>query len=320
MHGLVPTRASRWALALAGLLVIGLVPVASAAPPAPTAGTAVVDGDPSDWSLAGDRFADLTVNGVAGRPVLGGLFLRYDCATETLFGLLLLDEGNRAQVFRPENAYLRIGTTGKLVSGLSGNDGTPPDFSWVDSDGELARGYEVSASLAPGSYTIRSHVLIPEDSADGYAPVDNISRVTPLEIVCAQPTPTPTPTATPVVEPTPTPTPTATPVVDPHSTATPTPTVPPDATPTPTPDGSVAPTEGPTATPTPDGSVAPATGTPGTTLPPTDGLPSDGSTGSRPGLPLSVLLLAGIAGGAVLLRPVRPKTVRHDDDDVEDPS
>jgi len=54
---------------------------------------------------------------------------------------VLLTGENRALVSRPENAYLRIGTTGKLVSGESGNNGTPPDFSWVDSDGALALGY-----------------------------------------------------------------------------------------------------------------------------------------------------------------------------------
>ena len=177
-----------------------------------------------------------------------------------------MTQGNRAQVSRPENAYLRIGTTGKLVSGLSGNDGTPPDFSWVDSDGELARGYEVSASLAPGSYTIRSHVLIPEDSADGYAPVDNISRADPARDRLRAAHPDPDRHAgrrarrrrRSSIHPDPHPDGDA--GRDPHSTATPTPTVPPDPTPTPTPDGSVAPTEGPTATPTPDGSVAPATG------------------------------------------------------------
>ena len=186
-------RTARWSLVFAGILALGLAPIVSAAPPVPSAGSVTVDGDTSDWSLAADQFADLTHGGVAGRPVVGHLYLRYDCDTETLFGLVLLTGDNRALVSRPENAYLRIGTTGKLVSGESGNNGTPPDFSWVDSDGALALGYEVSAPLAPGSYTIRSHVLIPDDSSDGYASIDNISRATPLEIDCTEPTPTPTP-------------------------------------------------------------------------------------------------------------------------------
>ena len=286
MRGTVPVRAMRWSLALTGLLIIGLVPIASAAPPTPSAGTAVVDGDPSEWSLTADRYADLTRGGIADREVVGGLFLRYDCESETLFGLVLLADGYGALVSRPENAYLRIGTTGKLVSGESGNDGTPPDFSWVDSDGELARGYEVSAPLAPGSYTLRSHILIPDDSEDGYATVDNVSRATPLEPVCEKPTPTPTPT------------PTATP------------------TPTPTPDGSVAPTEGPgDPTATPEGSVAPATGRPRITLPPTDVAAVTASSDTpRPGLALVVLLLVGIGAGTVVVLPRRPRPVTVDDE------
>ncbi len=265
-------RAARWSLALAGILALGLAPIVSAAPPAPSAGSVTVDGDPSDWSLAADEFADLTHGGVADREVVGHLYLRYDCDTETLFGLVLLTGDNQALVSRPENAYLRIGTSGKLVSGESGNNGTPPDFAWVNSDGALADGYEVSAPLAPGSYTIRAHVLIPDDSADGYASIDNVSRATPLEIVCTQPTPTPTPTPEPTA--TPTPEPTATPTPEPTATPTPEPTATPAPTETPAPTGSVSPTAtpNPTATPTPEptGSVSPTatpnpTGTPAPT-------------------------------------------------------
>lgn len=313
-------RTGRWALAAAGLLTLALVQAAVAAPPTPSAGTASVDGDPGEWTSA-DRYADLTRGGVDGRPAVGSLSLRYDCDTETLFGLVIIDEPDVALASRPDAAYLRIGTSGKLVGGEHGNDGTPPDFAWVGSDGTYAAGFEVSAPLAPGSYTIRSHVLIlNEDEADGYDAVDNVSRETPLEIDCAEPTPTPTPTPTA----TPTPTETANP--------TPTPTdsgAPATGTPTATPDGSGAPATGtPTATPsdpgapasgtptaTPGGNVAPATGTPNVTLPPTDGALRTAPDPSPRGLWLSLAGL-GLLSAAAFLHATRSRRSRPVEDDA----
>src|SRR6187397_552179 len=77
-------RMARWSIALGAILALGLAPIVAAAPPAPSAGSITVDGATSDWSLGADRFADLTHGGVAGRTVVGHLYLRYDCETETL--------------------------------------------------------------------------------------------------------------------------------------------------------------------------------------------------------------------------------------------
>ena len=75
---------------------------------------------------------------------------------------------------------------------------------------QLADGFEASGKVAPGSHTVRAHVLRPDESEDAYQSVDNIGRADPLELVCAKATPTPTPTPTPTgdrqVEPTATPT------------------------------------------------------------------------------------------------------------------
>jgi hypothetical protein len=309
--GRADRRSLGGAAALAGVLILALAPIASAAPPAPSAGSATVDGDTSDWSLAADQFADLTHGGVAGRTVVGHLYLRYDCDSETLYGLVLLIDGNKALVSRPENAYLRIDGSGKLVSGESGNDGTPPDFAWVDSDGEFATGYEASGSLAPGSYTIRSHVLIPDDSVDGYASIDNVSRATPLVTECVEPTPTPTATPSATPEPTATPTPSGS--VEP--TATPSAT--PEPTATPTPSGSVEPTATPDPTATPSGSVEAATGTPGITLPPTDAIdPAPPAGGAQTGTWLTLGSLLAVSGALLWILPARTRKRLTDEVDA----
>lgn len=221
------------AAALLALSLVGPSAVGAASPPQPTYGSAVVDGKTGDWDLSSDLFSDLTDTGKADSPVRGHLYLRYDCSTETLYALVLGVDGIQFQQTRPEDAYIRIDGSGKAVSGNSGNNGTPPDFEWVNPDGTLADGFEGSAPLSPGEYTIRAHVLRPSEREDGYTPVDNVGRADPLKIVCKQATPTPTGS----ISPTSTPSATATDPVTPSptsnvkgETATPKTTLPPTAT------------------------------------------------------------------------------------------
>jgi hypothetical protein len=265
------------AAALIALSVVSPAAVGAATPPQPTHGSATVDGATGDWNLGGDKFADMTDAGSATQPVVAHLYLRYDCASETLYALVLGINGTQFRQTRPENAYIRINGVGKAVSGNSGNNGVPPDFSWVNPDGTLADGFEGSLPLAPGTYTIRAHVLRPDNSDDKYQTVDNIGRADPLELICQTATPTPTGE------------------VQPTATATATAT----ATPTATPTGETEATATPTATPS-SGQVQGATATPRVTLPPTATI---GST-EPPTVSLSMIFLGLgliIAGALFLL-------------------
>ena len=261
------TRSAAVMVAGIVLLTALVAPATLAAAPNPSPGSVTVDGDTGDWSLGADFFADMTDAGLAGRPVLAKLYLRYDCSAEVLYALVLAQNGEKARQDRPENAYVRIDGSGKLIDGNDGNNGTPPDFAWVNGDGSLADGWEGSGSLAPGEYTIRSHVLIADGSADGYAPADPIGREVPLVIECAGVEPTPTPT--------PTPTPGATGGTNP--------------TPTPGTTGGVAPTQGTTSDPT---------------LPPTDTLETT-ETGQPAGIGLVLVLLGVTSLASLVLIPSR---------------
>ena len=197
MTGRVRGRALRLGLGSLGLLLALMLSVpVSAAGPAPTSGSADVDGDASEWGGA-DVFSEMTAGGSASQPVRAHLSLRYDCETEVLYGLVLMVDGAKAVQTDPAEAYLRIDGAGKLVSGLSGDNGTPPDFAWVNGDGTAADGFEASGSLAPGTYTIRAHVKEVDDSEDGYSPLDTVGRDVPLVVDCPDPTATPTPDPTP---------------------------------------------------------------------------------------------------------------------------
>jgi hypothetical protein len=158
--------------------------LAGAAAPNPSPGTATIDGDPGEWDLAADLYSPMTSGSDPSRPVLATFYARYDCTTGVLSGLVLVKDGEHGQQTRPENAYLRIDGTGKAVSGLSGDDGSPPDFAWVNPDGTVADGFEASISLAPGTYTIRAHILIDDDTSDGYTSYDTIPRDAPLVLAC----------------------------------------------------------------------------------------------------------------------------------------
>ena len=196
-HG-SPTRIALAAAAGVLLLTAAFVPASMlASAPTPAAGSATVDGNTGDWSLGADFFGDMN-DGVDGHPVRAKFYAKYDCDAEVLYGLVLVQGDEQARQDRPDEAYITIDGSGKLTDPSDGTDGSPPDFAWVNGDGTLADGWEASGPLAPGSYTIRAHVLVADDSADGYTPMDLIGRNAPLVIDCAgvaptQGTRTPTP-------------------------------------------------------------------------------------------------------------------------------
>lgn len=257
------------------LLSAALAPVTSAAAPHPTDGSAVVDGATAEWSLSTDHFGDMTDAGVADRPVRAKLYVRYDCDAETLFALVLVQGDEQGRQDRPDEAYLRIDGEDKLVGATSGNDGTPPDFAWINGDGTLADGYEASGELEPGTYTLRAHILVADDSADGYTPMDVVGRAVPLVIECGEEEPT-----------------------DGEEEPT-------DGEEEPT-DGGEEPTDGQEE---PVGGVGGATGRPRTTLPPTDALVGTEPTTSGDGVRVALVLLASAVGVAALVTPTRRRRV-----------
>lgn len=253
------TRTAAAMVAGALVLMAAFAPASMAAAPTPNAGSATIDGAIGDWSLGADFFADMTAGGNPTAAVRAKLYLKYDCDSETLAALVLIQGDEKARQDRPDNAYINIDGS-KVIDSSHGS------FAWVNGDGTLADGYEGAASLAPGSYTLRAHVLVADDSADGYTPLDNVGRFVPLVIVCGGVQPT---------------------------QGTPAPT---QGTPAPT-QGTPAPTQG---TPAPTGGVAPTQATgPDNTLPPTDTFAQGGPT-SLGGARL-LLALLGLGSFAALL-------------------
>ena len=273
------------------VLLSALIAPTAALAASPSEGSATVDGATGDWSLGADFFANMTPGG-SGSAVLAKLYLRYDCDAEVLYALVLAEDGVKILQKDPTGSaddftesYIQIDGSGKAVHGGSGNNGTPPDFEFVNPDGDVAGGFEASASLEPGSHTLRAHALIADDSEeDGYVAVDSAGRTVDVDIECeaVQPTEQPNPTDTP---------------------------------------NEPNPTEKPNQPP--QGGVQPTTGTrPTRTLPPTDTL--DASAAPAMAGAGVVLLILGVGSLATLVvtlgnrrRPVRAEVRAEVEDKLE---
>ncbi len=182
-------------------------------------GVAEVDGDSTEWDLTADFVANMYRAGNPTKPIESKLYLRYDVNTETLYVLVLAEPGV-VVLADPDDAFVKLGNTTKLVDGNSGDDGVPPDFAWVGLTGDRALGWEASLPLALGAYdNFNVHTQVFDDGEAQTSAVEG--RAISVEIVCE---PTPEPTETPTPEPTesPTPEPTVSPTPEPSPTLPPT--------------------------------------------------------------------------------------------------
>ena len=114
---------------------------ANAAGPEPTYGTAVVDGDISEWDLVEDHFSEMYVAGNPTKPVVGNTYLRYDCETSSLF-VLALSTGD----------FDGLGEAWVKIYELGSSEANTIEVAVGD------QGFEtVVPDLDPGDYTIEVH-------------------------------------------------------------------------------------------------------------------------------------------------------------------
>ncbi|MCJ7661178.1 MAG: hypothetical protein MUO67_18680, partial [Anaerolineales bacterium] len=172
-------------------MVIGLVSnVAAAGVNEPTYGSAVVGGGYAEWDLANDYFAPMFEAGVMDKTNFSDLYLRYECPTTSgadgiLYALvlnqtpyLILDDNNSNWI---KEYSIK---SSPLVDGGSGNDGTPPDFEYIEESGVLV-GWEASVSLPLGSYTqLEVHAQIVSEDAGGATSSTGKNDPISLELVC----------------------------------------------------------------------------------------------------------------------------------------
>lgn len=176
---------------LALLLAVLVWPAAATVVPSPAP---VVNGQITDWNLTTDWVAEMHRAWNASKQYQSDLYLRYDCATQTMFVLVLTRAGYPG-LLDPSLSWIKATDLGNatIVSGNSGNNGVPPDFAWVgvafDGNSAHVQGYEASFPLTPGPHTIKAHIEIddagPQTSG---TPVDVATNYT-----CGAPPPPPPP-------------------------------------------------------------------------------------------------------------------------------
>gem|GEM_PF-1549574 len=158
-------------------------------PPASYYSPTTVDGLYGEWNLSNDFFANMYLAGNPTKPLTAKAYLRYDCVPNTLYVLVLTEPGAPALVAGWESsAWAAIGSvSNKVYTGLSGDDGIPPDFHWVDlsADGLTASGYEASFQLDSGTWSIIIRIEVfdsggPQASATAGFPREGL----PFTIVC----------------------------------------------------------------------------------------------------------------------------------------
>ncbi len=167
------------------LMAWSVASVWAASPPQPTYGTAVVDGDHvGEWDLTNDWFADMYESADPTKDVISKLYLRYDCSTSTLYGLVLVESGHTIDVYADptpgEEHFIKINGSKIVDDGDQPADGTPPDFEWIALSGTTADGWEASAYLDPGTYDdLDVHTQVDEDQTSAVE-----GRAIDLEIEC----------------------------------------------------------------------------------------------------------------------------------------
>ncbi|HQG44549.1 MAG TPA: hypothetical protein PLG50_02675, partial [bacterium] len=150
---------------LAVLLTLLVWPAAAAVLPS---AAPVVDGQITDWNLTTDWVSQMHRAWKASKEYQSDLYLRYDCATQTMFVLVLTRTGYPG-LLDPTLSWIKATDLGNatIVSGTSDNNGVPPDFAWVgvgfDGNPNHVQGFEASFPLTPGPHTIKAHIEI-EDS------------------------------------------------------------------------------------------------------------------------------------------------------------
>ena len=223
----------------ASILLVSFPPTAvqASGAPYPSFGEASIDGNSSEWSNT-DFFAPMFRAFDPAKQWQSTFHLRYSCASRRLYAAVLVQPGYVVDP-TPNDAWIKIsGVRGNLV------DGNSPDFRWFVVQGRYV-GWEGSAPLAPGQYTIVGHVeVLDASSARQTSGTTADTARTPGTLIVDCSASSATVVTTPIATPSPTVTASPTSIATPSATvtATPTPIAPPSPTVTATPTRTVTPT------------------------------------------------------------------------------
>jgi hypothetical protein len=146
-------------------------------PPLPEPGNATIDGDPSEWNLEDDFFANMYEAGNPSKDLLSKCYLRYDCDTHVLYVLVLVEPGVSAD-HSADDAWVKIYD----ISNSPQVDGNSSSFAWLQNN----QGYEASFPLSEKDYDeIEIHLNVTFDGESGRtSSTGKKSDRIPIEVNC----------------------------------------------------------------------------------------------------------------------------------------
>lgn len=124
--------------------------------------SATVDGDPSEWN-SNSFSSELYKSSDPSKEAMADLYLRYDAASDILYGLVTPKSGYVLYYNNDNDAVIEI--NGVTIDPSCENNGDPStDFYWInlgfDGDNKHAEGFEASVNLAEGTYPFTIEVRV----------------------------------------------------------------------------------------------------------------------------------------------------------------
>ena len=161
-------------LAILGLFFVSILMLSSGIVSAaceivPYGGTAVIDGDNSEWDHTNTMATEEMYQAwwrpgdPGSMPLLSKFWMRYDCIDNVMY-VLVMAEYKIVVEEDPDDEQVLIKLDGKIV--IAPNPDPPKQFAWVGSDGTYADGWEASFPLGEGTYDftmIHNNALDSED-------------------------------------------------------------------------------------------------------------------------------------------------------------
>lgn len=150
---------------------------------------AVVDGNINEWNLTDDFYADMHRAGKTSKKVETKIYLRWECPEQIMYVLVLQAENTIPILTTDANdeTFVKVDNV-KMVDGGVGDDGTAPDFTWVETpflgNSNYAKGWEASFPLIEGDYSFLVHNNVYDDGESQTASVEF-----EIELDCDEPLP-----------------------------------------------------------------------------------------------------------------------------------
>jgi len=146
-------------------------------PKQPPGGSALVDGQHTEWTLGDEPFADAHRAGGESQGAEAQLYLRYDCRTNLMYALFL-SAGEWPVLLRRSQVRVALDSATEDIPVV--------DFAWMepgyDGNRQHTRGWEASFAITPGEHLLWAAAAVVGE--DGVQEASTPSEGTAMLLAC----------------------------------------------------------------------------------------------------------------------------------------